>query len=184
LVTTGLVEAALTAATVHHLAERPNGDDGSTLLRALDREASARFASPPLRQASRRLGRQLVRVAARCWPAAELSLLVDLFPDGVHQCVALGGVAVAARLDAPAAAHLSVHHAVTTPAQAAVRLLGLDPFEIAAVSVRMGVLAEQVVADALHASTGPLEELPARTGPIVEIASIHHRRQDVRLFVT
>lgn len=192
LVTTGLVDAALSATTVRRLMERAvgdaalgRGDDGAArLLRALDREASVRLAAPPLRDASRRLGRQLVRVAARCWPAAELALVVDLFPEGAHQSVALGVVGVAATLEPADVARLSVHHTITTPAQAGVRLLGLDPFEVAAVTVGLASVAEQIVADALAASLGPLAELPARTGPLTEIAAMAHAHQEPRLFAT
>ena len=45
----------------------------AVVLLALDAEADARVPAPPLRAASRRLGRQLVRAAARCWPSAVLS---------------------------------------------------------------------------------------------------------------
>jgi urease accessory protein len=93
-------------------------------------------------------------------------------------------VAVAARLSPADAALLSLHHAVTTPAQAAVRLLGLDPFEVAALTVRLGADIERVLHDAVAASGGPLASLPARTAPLVEIAAVHHRHQDPRLFVT
>src|SRR3546814_15299770 len=64
------------AATVLHIGE----------LDALDAEAEARITVPALRAASRRLGRQLVRVAGRCWPSAILATL----PEAPHQPVALG----------------------------------------------------------------------------------------------
>ncbi|HEY6533499.1 MAG TPA: urease accessory UreF family protein [Acidimicrobiales bacterium] len=182
--TTGLVDAAVTAATVVRLEDPLEGLAADAVLRQLDREAQVRIPAPPLREASRRLGRQLVRVAARCWPASELALVADLFPTGAHQSVALGAVAVAARLGAEDAALLSFHHAATMPAQAAVRLLGLDPFEVAALSVRLGGLIEILVVEALTAAAGPLDELPAGTGPLLEIAAVQHRRLDPRLFVT
>jgi urease accessory protein len=93
-------------------------------------------------------------------------------------------VAVASRLAPADAALLALHHAVTTPAQAAVRLLGLDPFEVAALTIRLGAEIELVLHEAVAASGGPLSDLPARTAPLVEIAAVHHRHQDPRLFVT
>ena len=84
--TTGLTEAALAAATVLHVDQ----------LDGLDAEAEARITVPALRVVSRRLGRQLVRVAGRCWPSAILASL----PDEPHQCIAFGAVGVAAGLDA------------------------------------------------------------------------------------
>src|SRR5687768_7957525 len=56
--TTALTEAAIAAAAVLHPRQ----------LDALDDEADARITVPELREVSRRLGRQLVRVAGRCWP--------------------------------------------------------------------------------------------------------------------
>ncbi len=233
--TTGLVDAALAAATALALAGCTTEDDVRLALAALDPEADARIAAPPLRAASRRLGRQLVRVAGRCWPDGTLALVPDALPDGAHQAVALGAVGLAAGLDAGAVAGLSLHHSVTTPAQAAVRLLGLDPFGVAAITAQLGPVAEQVAAEAVaaaraalyrgigsardpHPTAVPAEfgavpevaaaapcavadhpdgdlsatrnrfaglaDLPALSGPLVDIAAIEHRTWDVRMFAT
>src|SRR5262245_43430782 len=63
--TVALTEAALAVAAVVHVDE----------LAALDDEAEARIPVPALRQVSRRLGRQLLRVARCCWPGAALGEL-------------------------------------------------------------------------------------------------------------
>ncbi|MGE0794759.1 MAG: urease accessory protein UreF [Acidimicrobiia bacterium] len=168
--TTGLTDAALAAATVRHIDR----------LDELDAEADARIAVPALRVVSRRLGRQLVRVAGRCWPSATLASL----PDAPHQCIALGVVGVAAGLEATDVARLAVHHAVTTPAQAAVRLLGLDPFAVAALTAELAAEGEGVVEVALAAAAGPIADLPARTGPLVEIAAVEHAALPTRLFAS
>src|SRR4051794_2880345 len=68
LSTVTITEAALAAATVW----RMRLDDPATALRALDAEADARIGPASLKQASRRLGRQLLRVAGRCWPPPAL----------------------------------------------------------------------------------------------------------------
>ncbi len=180
-----LVDAALAAATVAALAA-PGPDErtvAATLAR-LDAEADARLAPPSLRAASRRLGRQLVRVADRCWPAAVLAEAVAVHPDGIHQAVATGVVAVAAGLDASAVAGLVSHHAVATPTQAAVKLLGLDPFAVAALAARLADEAEAVAERAVAAASGPTEDLPALTSPLVEIAAVEHHGWPVRLFAT
>jgi len=206
LATTGLVEAALAAATVLHLGpsmsvvagNRLSALDGGTeahrppapvttaarLLAELDVEAEARLAPPPLRVASRRLGRQLVRAALRCWPHPLLDLAAEAAPGGLHQPVALGATGVAAGLPATDVARLAVHHAITTPAQAAVRLLGLDPFSVAALTARLSGAAAGVVDHALLAASGPLADLPARAGPLLDIAAVEHNRRDARLFAT
>ncbi len=193
--TTGLVDAALAAATALALAPCTAEDDVRLALAALDAEADARIAAPPLRAASRKLGRQLVRVAGRCWPDGMLALVPDALPDGAHQAVALGAVGLAAGLDASAVAGLSLHHAVTTPAQAAVRLLGLDPFGVAAITAQLGPVADQVAAEAVAAAWAALDDragsrfaglpdLPALSSPLVEIAALEHRAWDVRMFAT
>lgn len=170
--TTALVESSLAAATVAR-----RGDD----LAAIDDEAEARVTVPELRAASRRLGRQLVRVAGRCWPSA---LFAQLPEPGLHQPVALGVVGLAAGIGPAEVAAVAVHHALSTPAQAAVRLLGLDPFAVAALLAGMADEAELVVARAVVAAGAPLLELPAFVGPACEIAAAHHTAVDGRLFVT
>jgi urease accessory protein len=168
--TTGLTDAALAAATVLHVDQ----------LDELDAEAEARITVPALRTVSRRLGRQLVRVAGRCWPSATLATL----PDAPHQCVALGVVGIAAGLDPTDVARLAVHHAVTTPAQAAVRLLGLDPFSVASLTAELAVEGEAVVRQAVVAAVGPIADLPARAGPVSEIAATEHEALPTRLFAS
>jgi urease accessory protein len=150
----------------------------------LDGEADARILAPPLRAASRRLGRQLVRVAARCWPSSLLAGLVDALPGGAHQPVATGAVGVAAGLGADDVVRLVLHHTVSTPGQAAVKLLGLDPFEVVALAARLADESAVVAAAALAAAHGPAADLPAVANPLHEIAAVEHGRWDVRMFAT
>jgi urease accessory protein len=205
--TVALTDAALVAATAVRLlrsnppsgartgglstSSRPRTDGGAQkavdvidVIDELDAEAAARIPVPVLREASRRQGRQLVRVAGRCWPSPVLAAIAADRPDGVHLPVALGAVAGAAGLTPTDAARLSVHHALATPTQGALRLLGLDPFAVAALTARLAGPADAVVAAAVAAATGPVADLPARTGPLTEIAAHEHRRWDIRLFAT
>jgi urease accessory protein len=168
--TVGLTEAALAAAAVL----QPGA------LAQLDAEADARITVPELRLVSRRLGRQLVRVAGRCWPDPVLATL----PDDAHQPVALGAVGIAAGLDALTVARIAIHHVTTTAAQSALRLLGLDPFAVAALTASLAVEGERVAMEALFAAGGPIHELPARTGPVVEIAAATHASLTTRLFAS
>jgi urease accessory protein len=178
--TSGLTDAALAAAATGRL----DGGDDRAVIAALDAEAAARIPVPVLREASRRQGRQLVRVGARCWPAPLLDLLPVVRSDGVHLPVALGAVARAAGLGHADVARLSLHHAVATPTQAALRLLGLDPFAVAALAAGLADRAAAVAAEAVALAAGPLADLPARTGPLPDLAADEHRRWDVRLFAT
>ncbi|MBW8824939.1 MAG: urease accessory protein UreF [Acidobacteria bacterium] len=184
LSTTGLTEASLAAATVHALTGTTTADHTRDVLAVLDLEAEARIIAPALRMASRRLGRQLARVAGRCWPHPVLASLADAAPDGAHQPVALGACGFAAGVGVQAVADLAVHHAVSTPAQAAVRLLGLDPYAVAALTADMASLATGVAAAAVAAATGPFAELPAPNGPILDIAATEHAGRDARMFAT
>jgi urease accessory protein len=168
--TVGLTEAALAAAAVL----QPGA------IAQLDTEADARITVPELRLVSRRLGRQLVRVAGRCWPDPVLATL----PDDPHQPVALGAVGIAAGLDALTVARIAIHHATTTPAQSALRLLGLDPFAVAALTASLAVEGERVAMEALFAAGEPICDLPARTGPAVEIAAAAHASLTTRLFAS
>ena len=132
LVSTGLVDAAFAAATTERLSTVRSPAESVAVLHLLDEEAEARIAPLASRDASRRLGRQLARAASRCWPAGVLAVLASAFPGGAHQSVAAGCVAVAVGATPRQVAELIVHHAMTAPAQAGVRLLGLDPYGVAA----------------------------------------------------
>jgi urease accessory protein len=180
----GLAEAAMAAATVVRLTACPSSAQWRPALAELDAEAEARVMAEPLRAASRRLGRQLVRAAARCWPDSLLAEVVDLRPSGLHQPVALGAVAVVVGASAREAALLALHHAASTPAQAGVRLLGLDPFAVVALLARLASTLEALADTAVMAAVGPLAELPAGTGPLLEIAAVEHHGWDSRLFAT
>ena len=165
LVTVGRVDAALAAATSGRLRQAADAAAMRAVLGEVDREAEARIVVPALRAASRRLGRQLVRAAARCWPSGELALLADEFPGGAHQSVTFGCVGVAIGATPTEVAELVVHHTATTATQAAVRLIGMDPFAVAA-------------------AAGPLRQLPARSAPLSDIAATAHAAWPVKHFAT
>ena len=192
--TVGLVDIAFAMVTAVHLgpsgpAERgapgPPLDDTAIrrVLDRLDAEVDARTPAPPLRAASRRLGRQLVRVGARCWPSALLDLAVEAGLDP-HQSVAFGLVGLAGGLGVEDIGHLVAHHTVTTPMQAGVRLLGLDPFAAAASMSALAVVAAAVVTAAMDQAAGPIEALPARSASLIELAAVTHASADGRLFAT
>jgi urease accessory protein len=77
--------------------------------------------------------------------------------------------------------------AVSGPASAAVRLLGLDPFAVNAALVRLGPDLDDVVATAARTASGPPADLPAPSAPVLDLmaqAHVHHHREQVRLFVS
>lgn len=194
LATTGRTDAAFTAFTCRlgsdpnrHLIDaegrRPVGWGLTPSdLAATDREYSARMPSPYLRDASRRLGRQLVRVASRTWPSAALAE-VAAFPGGPHQPIALGAAAASAGAAPGDAAVLSLHHLASAVATAGVRLLGLDPIEVAAMQAdAVAASASTVLADDPWFVDAP-SRLPATGGILTEILGEHHGSLDARLFV-
>ncbi|TDT17385.1 urease accessory protein [Ilumatobacter fluminis] len=194
LATTGRTDAAFTAFTCRmgsdpnrHLIDaegrRPVGWGLTPSdLAATDREYSARMPSPYLRDASRRLGRQLVRVASRTWPSAALAE-VAATPGGPHQPIALGAAAASAGARPVDAAVLALHHLAGAVATAGVRLLGLDPIEVAAVQAEA---TETAAATALVDEPWLVDDpahLPASGGLLTEILGEHHGSLDARLFV-
>ncbi|MFE9017095.1 urease accessory protein UreF [Streptomyces sp. NPDC007808] len=175
--TAGLVAASLAAAAAL-------GADAV----ALDEAADARTPSPALRSVARKLGRQLMRAARATWPSPELDDLARRFPKGAHQPVVLGVVARAAGLGAVDAAHCAAYESVSGAASAVVRLLSLDPFAATAVLARLAPETDRVADRAVEAARGVLlggaDELPASSGPLLEIGAEAHAAWPVRLFAS
>lgn len=169
--TTGLVTAALAAAAA-----------GSHDPLELEDAADARTPSLALRRTSRKLGRQLMRAARATWPSPELEALAAARPRGAHQPVVLGLLARAAGLTPLDAAHAAVHESVSGPATAAVRLLGLDPYDVAGLLARLTPDMDGVARRAAEAAeAGDSGELPAASAPLLETGAESHAARPVRL---
>ena len=150
----------------------------------LDHELGARTLSPRLRTISRSLGRQLLRVGARAWPTIDVDALSAVHVDGPMQPIALGAVAGGAGLGPREAALCSLHHAVGTYTTAAVRLLGLDPFDVQALAARLAARLDALAADAVRLAHLGASELPATTGLLTDILAEDHATWEVRLFAS
>lgn len=172
-------------------------DGADATLLELDAEESARMPSAALRVASRAQGRQLLRAAAAIWPVRDDvrangtrtaddrgKLRLPALPHGPHLSLAQG--VTAARLDlAPVdAARLAAYGAVTGPATAAVRLLGLDPFAVHGVVARVMERAEPIAIDAAAHAPGPAWLLPGGAAPLLEIGAELHRTREIRMFAS
>ena len=183
LATTGHVDAAFAAAVCAAAAD--GRLDGEFVTR-LDAEYSARVPSPYLRSVSRRLGRQLLRAAMRSWPSPALDLVASN-PEGAHQPLVLGAAAAAAGITPDATASLAIHHLAGAVTSAAVRLLGLDPVEVAALhAAAAGSAAERLLRDRPWHVDAPGDapaDLPAAGGTLTEILGEHHGSLTARLFV-
>ena len=164
LATGGLVAAAFAAAACAPGADVPG----------LDAELDARTPSPAQRRASRAQGRALMRAGRAMYgvPAAERP----------HHAVALGVVAAAAGLSPAEAALVAAYGAVTGPASAAVRLLGLDPYEVQAVLAGLAPECDAVAGRA--AAAAARGELPAASAPLLDIGAEEHATWEVRLFAS
>ncbi len=175
--TAGLVGAALAAAAAA-------GADPLDL----DAAADARTPSPALRATARRLGRQLLRAARVAWPSPALDALAAALPRGAHQPVVLGTAAAGAGLGPLDAAYCAAYESVSGPATAAVRLLGLDPFEAAAVLARLAPELDEVAGRAARAAGRVAAEgtgvLPAASAPLLDIRAEDHAAWPVRLFAS
>ena len=169
LATAGVVAAAFAAVACARTPEWADVDAG------LD----ARTPSPALRRASRAQGRALLRAGRAMWPSATLA-----GPVAPHQPVALGLVAASAGLGAPAAAVAAAHGAVTGPASAAVRLLGLDPYGVHALLAGLAGDCDRVAADAAAHTDDPIDALPAAGAPLLDIGAEIHAAWEVRLFAS
>ena len=172
--TTGVVDAAFAAAAC----AAASFDD----LDDLDEEYTARTPSPYLRSVSRRMGRQLVRAAARTW-RSDIVDLVAATPDGPHQPIALGACAAAAGAEPADAAVLAFHHLAGAVASSAIRLLGLDPVDVAALQAAATATAVDRILLDRPWEVGTAAELPAVGGTLTEILGERHGSLAARLFV-
>jgi urease accessory protein len=151
----------------------------------LDHELAIRTPSPRLRAVSRTLGRQLLRPAERAWPSRRYDDLRRVHTGGPMQPIALGVVAGAAGLSPVDAALCSLHHLVGAVTTAAVRLMGLDPFDVHALAARLAPrLDELAVVAAERATADAPRDLPAATSVVADILAEHHATWEVRLFAS
>ena len=164
--TAGLVAAAFTAAAC----ARPGAAE------EFQHELDARTPSPALRLAAQRQGRSLARATAVVWPRASVARAA--------QPIALGIAAAAAGLTPEEAAHIAAYHAVSGPASAAIRLLGLDPYAVHFLLADLADECDAVAREAAAYAHGPAEDLPAASAPLLDVSAEEHATWEVRLFAS
>jgi urease accessory protein len=75
-----------------------------------------------------------------------------------------------------------------TPATAAVRLLGLDPFLVAAAVAALGPAIDELAAEAAAFAAGDgatsLDDLPCPAAPLLDFGAEVHALREVRLFAS
>ena len=173
--TVGLTEASLIAAAGFRV------DRDGTTWAEIDREVDCRIVSPSLGRVSRSLGRQWLRAGRRIWPEAALDTMATIHAEGPHQVTAFAAVVMHAGLDLERSVVTHLHHLVATSAGAAVRLHGLDPYEVQKVQVTLAPHVEQVAEQAVANATLPLAEIPGCSAPLIDVLADLHARGD-RLF--
>jgi len=178
LATSGRVDASFAAWACAAALRRAGVSEWSDA----DAELAARTLSPSLRKASRTLGRQMIRAGERVWPSTVYADVRAASPTGAWQPIALGVVAAAAALSTTDAAICALHHALTGITSAGVRLLGLDPFDVARVNASCAPQITAIAHEAAALAEGPVAALPADVGLLLDVLAEDHARWDVRLF--
>ncbi len=190
----GLVSGALAAASCGHAAAVAAG--AAARWRELDREAEVRMPSAAQRQAARAQGRALLRAGRAAWRHPVLDGLAEALPAGPAHPVSLGACVFAAGGDPHDAALITATAAITGPASAAVRLLGLDPLAVHKLLADLAADTDAIAAEAAQASgAGGLggsapqvsrapdwAGLPAMSAPGLDMLAERHLRTDGRLF--
>lgn len=174
LATVGTVDAAFAVAAA--------ASDGSELaLGILDAELGARQVGERARLVSRQLGRQFARASRRIWP--EANAIHSPGTEGPYAPIALGVVARHLALEPADVATVSLHHLVASATTAAVRLMGLDPLEVAAMHARLAAVIDATSALADSWATAEPAHLPALTSPLAELLAEDHGQWTSRLFL-
>jgi urease accessory protein len=180
--TAGSLAAVFAAASAHAAARGVQ----SGHWRRLDVELDARTPSLAQREASRAQGRGTARAGKAAWPSPMLSSLLKETPRPHHPVMlgALVGVAGGAPFDAAMAV---AYLAISGPASAAVRLLGLDPFAVNAVVARLSTEVRDISLRAAEVAGDDPAELPAPGSPALDLfaeAHARHHQEEVRLFAS
>ena len=149
-------------------------------------EMAARTPSAAARAVAQAQGRALLRTGRRVWPSTALETLAA-FSDRPPLPVVQGAVACSAGLTPADAAMACVHGLVSGTASAGVRLLGLDPIEVSAMLAGLSAEVDQIaLLAASFAGTDlrRLAELPAVTGPLLDILAERHDDREMSLFAS
>ena len=168
LATVARVEAATAVVALHHLRH-------DLPLTPVETAWAARTPSPAMRRTSRAQGRAFLRLARRLWPDDHVGHL-----SHASRAVAVAGAAAACDLPAEGLARLVGYDDVQTVAAAALKLLPLDPADVAGWVYR-ALPAVEVLALEVARLTRP-DQIPANGAPQIEAWAEAHARTTRRLF--
>jgi urease accessory protein len=209
LATAGLASAGLAAAACQHAAAVAGG--AAPRWAELDAEAAARTPSPAQRRAARAQGRALLRAARAAWPHPVLDALAagpshdpagsltagpgpagrsaadpgaaSRRADGPFHPIILGACVWVAGGTPVDAAVIAATAAISGPAAAAIRLLGLDPLAVTGLLARLARDVAGLADTACRAArAGDWAALPAPASPGLDLLAQRHALQEVALF--
>jgi urease accessory protein len=152
-----------------------------------DAAVSARIPSAAAREASRAQGAALLRTVGTAWPGPAATAVRELHRP--HHSLVLGVAAAGAGAEPEHAAALAAHHLVGGACTAAVRLLGLDPLQVAGIAATAGRAAEPLVAAAAWAARAAVAAddpalLPTDGNPLADVLAELHHRSEATLFAS
>jgi urease accessory protein len=178
LATAGLAAAGLAAAACGHAADIASG--AALRWPELAAEAAARTPSPAQRAAAQAQGRALLRAARAAWPHPVLDALAAVAEP--YHPVVLGACTWVTGGTAADAALLAATAAITSPASAAIRLLGLDPLAVTGLLARLDPNVTAIATAAAESAGKSWTQLPAPSSPGLDLLAQRHAAEEVALF--
>ena len=146
-------------------------------LDAVETAWAARTPSDAMRATARVLGRGLLRLARRTWPAAVARWPADAQPP---RSLVLGAIAAETGLSAVELARVVAYDDVQTVLSAALKLLPLDPADATAWCVELLPDVDRLAVEVSTLSATP--DIPATGSPQIEGWAQAHARTTRRLF--
>lgn len=170
--TTALVDAGTAVAAMHAVLD----GDGSRL-GAVETAWAARTPSRAMREASRELGRGLLRLARRIWPAAHgLDQLADMPP----RPLVLGIIAAEVGMAADELVRLTVYDDLASAVAALLKLEPRDPADGVALVLDSCASIEPFIPSV--AAVWSPDDIPALSAPQAEAWAEQHAVTQRRLF--
>jgi urease accessory protein len=173
--TTALVDAGTAVAAMHSVLDG-TGRDGNGLA-VVERAWSARTPSRAMREASRDLGRGLLRLARRIWPAADG---IELLSDAPPRPLVLGVIAAEVGLAAEELVRLTVYDDLASGVAALLKLDPRDPADGVALVLDSCASIEPFV-DSIAGIWSP-DDIPTLSAPQAEAWAEQHAITPRRLF--
>jgi urease accessory protein len=174
--TTALVDAGTAVAAKHAVLDGTQHDGFG--LTAVERAWSARTPSRAMREASRDLGRGLLRLARRIWPAAHgMTTLADSVPP---RPLVLGVIAAEVGLGSEELVRLAVYDDLASAVAALLKLEPRDPADGVALLLDACAAVEPLVPSLVKIRSP--DEIPAFSAPQAEAWAEQHATTPRRLF--